>query len=313
MPIYLNYGEEVFLVEYNTRKKIDEYNLANPSMNLIYLNDDSIDRLVQNCEQLPFFDENKVIVAKNTGIFTGGNKKISADKVEEILEYIQKLPDYVILIFSEESVDKRLTAYKKIAKIASCTEYKYNNIVDLSNWITKGIKTLGGKIEFEVAQYLAESCGPSMTYLYTEIQKLATLNKEGREINKSLINSVCMKSEQGIIFDLTDAIGNRDAKKALTLINDFVLQKQPEQYLIVMIYKHVRNLYAIKVAQREGRASAENLGMNPYVYKKAIPQANKFTEKELKNVLDKIIELDEKSKTGEMNIRVGMDTIVALI
>ena len=55
------------------------------------------------------------------------------------------------------------------------------------------------------------------------------LKKEGREINKNLINSVCMKSEQGIIFDLTDAIGNRDSKKALGLINDFILQKHPYQ------------------------------------------------------------------------------------
>jgi len=313
MEIYLNYGEENFLVEYNTKKKVDEYNLSNPSMNLIYLTDDNIDKLIQNCEQLPFFDEKKIIVAKNSGIFSSGSKKISADVIEKTLEYVEKLPDYVVLIFSEESVDKRLTAYKKISKIAKCTEYKYNNMVDLANWIVRGIKTLGGKIEFDVAQALAEACGPSMTYLYTEIQKLATLSKEGREINKSLINSVCMKSEQGIIFDLTDAIGNRDAKKALALINDFVLQKQPEQYLIVMIYKHIRNIYAIKVAQREGRAGAEVLGMNPYVYKKAIPQANKFTEQELRKLLDKIIELDEKSKIGEMNIRVGMDTIVALI
>ena len=80
-----------------------------------------------------------------------------------------------------------------------------------------------------------------------------------------------------------------------------------------MIYKHIRNLYAIKVAQREGGASAETLGMNPYVYKKAVPQANKFKEEELKSILMKIIELDEKSKIGEINIRIGMDAIVAMI
>ena len=65
MEIYLNYGEENFLVEYNTKKKVEEYNLSNPSMNLIYLNDDNIDKLIQNCEQLPFFDEKKIIVAMN--------------------------------------------------------------------------------------------------------------------------------------------------------------------------------------------------------------------------------------------------------
>ena len=313
MPIYLNYGEESYLVEYNVNKLISEHDLSNPSMNLINLTDETIDKLIANCEQLPFFDDKKVIVAKNTGLFASGNKKVSSDIIEKTLEYIENLPEYVVLIFSEESVDKRLTAYKKVSKISKCIEYKYNNVVDLANWITKGIKTLGGKIEFDVAQYLAEVCGPSMTYLYTEIQKLATLNKMGREINKSLINSICMKSEQGIIFDLTDAIGNRNAKKSLVLINDFILQKQPEQYLIVMIYKHIRNLYAIKVAQREGRAGAEVLGMNPYVYKKAVPQANKFKEEELKSILMKIIELDEKSKIGEINIRIGIDAIVSMI
>jgi DNA polymerase-3 subunit delta len=133
MEIYLNYGEEIFLVEYNTKRKIEEYNLSNPSMNLIYLNDDNIDKLIQNCEQLPFFDEKKVIVAKNTGMFSSGNKKISSDVIEKTLEYIEKLPDYIVLIFSEDSVDKRLTAYKRISKIAKCTEYKYNNIVEIEN------------------------------------------------------------------------------------------------------------------------------------------------------------------------------------
>jgi len=311
MAIYLNYGEEEFLRQYNTDKLVENNSLANPEMNLIYLDDNSINKLIDNAEQLPFFDEKKVIVVKKSGIFTSSNKKISQTALDEILQYLEKLPEYVELIFNEEDVDKRLTAYKKISKIAKCTEYKYNSIVDLANWITRGMKSLGGEIDMKTAEYLAEVCGPSMKYLYTEVQKLAILSKEYEKITPKLIDKVCMKSEQGIIFDLTDGIGEKKHEKALQLINEFILQKQSEQYLLIMIYKHIRNLYTIKLGQAKGRVDAQELGINPYVLKKMTGQVNKFSLQELKNILINLIELDFKSKTGDMDVRIGLESTIA--
>jgi len=311
MAIYLNYGEEEFLRQYNTDKLISANTLMNPSLNLVYLDDTSINKLIEHSEQIPFLDEKKVIVVKKSGIFASGNKKISQTVLDEILEYLEKLPDYVELIFNEEEVDKRLTTYKKISKIAKCTEYKYNSIVDLANWIVRGMKSLGGEIDIKVAEYLAEVCGPSMKYLYTEVQKLAILSKEYEKITPRLIDKVCMKSEQGIIFDLTDSIGEKNQEKALKLINEFILQKQSEQYLLIMIYKHIRNLYFVKLAQAKGRADAQELGINPYVLKKILVQVNKFSTEELKKILISLIELDSKSKLGEMDARIGLESIIA--
>ena len=224
-----------------------------------------------------------------------------------------KIPDYVELIFNEEEVDKRLTAYKKISKIAKCTEYKYNSIVDLANWIVRGMKSLGGEIDIKVAEYLAEVCGPSMKYLYTEVQKLAILSKEYERITTKLIDKVCMKSEQGIIFDLTDSIGDKNQEKALHLINEFILQKQSEQYLLIMIYKHIRSMYLVKLAQVKGKVDAQELGINPYVLKKIIGQVNKFSLEELKKIVMSLIELDSKSKLGELDARIGLESIIANI
>jgi len=255
-------------------------------------------------------DEKKVIVVKKSGIFTSGNKKISQPILDEILEYLEKLPNYVELIFNEDDVDKRLTVYKKISKIAKCTEYKYNTVVDLANWIVRGMKSLGGEIDIKTAEYLAEVCGPSMKYLYTEVQKLAILSKEYEKITPKLIDKVCMKSEQGIIFDLTDSIGEKKQEKALQLINEFILQKQSEQYLLIMIYKHIRSLYMVKLAQVKGRVDAQELGINPYVLKKITGQVNKFSIKELKNIVNTLIELDFGNKTGDIDVRIGLETMI---
>ena len=61
MELYVFYGEEDFLREYNSNKIINSYNLSNPSMNFVKLDDETISKLPDNCEQMPFCDENKVI------------------------------------------------------------------------------------------------------------------------------------------------------------------------------------------------------------------------------------------------------------
>lgn len=312
MGVYVFYGEEDFLREYNSNKIINECNLTNPDMNFIKLNEESIGKLPDNAEQLPFIDNKKVIYVKNSGFFTSG-KKISASVIERVTEYLTKVPEYVEIIFNEESVDKRLTPYKKLSKVVKFEEIKFRGEVDLANWICGGMKKCGAVIDFETAKYLGEVCGPSMSYLHSEIRKLAVLAKEGEKIDKDLIDKTCVKSSQGVIFDLTDAIGNGDKAKALKLLDELILKKEAEQFILIMLYKHFRNLFLLRVATDEGCASAEFLGINPYVYRKLLSQVKRFSSEKLREVLAKFTELDYKSKRGEVDLRFGIEMVICCL
>lgn len=311
MALYVFYGEEDFLRDYNSDKIINESRLANPAMNLVKLSSENMDKLIANCEQMPFMDEKKVIYVKDSGMFTSG-KKVSAAVVESIVAYFENLPEYVVLIFNEESVDKRLNAFKKIPKSATVEEFKFRGEVDLANWIVSGMKKSGASIDIEAAKYLAESCGPSMSYLYSEIKKLAVLAKMGEKVDRKLIDAVCLKSLQGMIFDLTDKIGEKDKRCALRLVDELLLKKESEQFILLMLYRHFRNLFLLKVAEEEGTASAGYLGINPYVYRKLVTQVKKFSKEELREILRKFFELDGKSKKGDMDLRVGLEVILAV-
>ena len=285
MGIYIFYGEEDFLREYNSDKIINECNLSNPDMNFIKLTEESIGKLPDNSEQLPFIDSKKVIYIKNSGFFTS-NKKIGPSVIERVTEYLTKVPEYVEIIFNDESIDKRLSPYKKISKI-------YKVVIDI-----------------ETAKYLAEVCGPSMSYLYSEIKKLAVLGKEGEVINKELIDKVSVKSIQGIIFDLTDAMGIKDKPKSLRLLEELILKKEAEQFILIMLYKHFRNLFLLRVATDEGCASAEYLGINPYVYRKLLGQVKNYSADTLRGFLAKFTEFDYKSKRGEIDLRTGIEMVI---
>lgn len=311
MELYVFYGEEDFLREYNANKVVSACNLSNPSMNFVKLDDETISKLPDNCEQMPFCDEKKVVLVKNSGLFTSG-KKVPPSVTERVVEYLLNLPEYATVVFNEESVDKRLTPYKKLSKVGKFEELKYRGTVDLANWICSGMKKCNAEIDIEDAKYLADSCGPSMSYLYSEIKKLAVLNNEGEKITKNLINEVCVKSMQGIIFDLTDAIGNKDKKKSLILMNELILKKEAEQFILIMLYKHFRNLFLLRVATDEGRASADELSINPYVYRKLLGQVKNYEKNELRNILRKLVELDVKSKKGEVDLRIGLEVLLTV-
>ena len=47
--------------------------------------------------------------------------------------------------------------------------------------------------------------------------------------------------------------------------------------------------------------------------KKYREQASKFTKKELENMLKQLYELDLKAKTGLIDLRVGLDSIICSI
>ena len=312
MGIHVFYGEEDFLREYNSNKIISECNLSNLDMNFIKLNETSIGKLPDNCEQLPFFDSKKVIYVKNSGFFTSG-KKISPSTVERVTDYLISLPEYVEVIFNEESVDKRLTPYKKLSKVAEFSEQKYRGEVDLANWICSGMKKCGAEIDIETAKYLGEVCGPSMSYLHSEIRKLAILGREGEKIDKNLIDEVCVKSIQGIIFDLTDALGAKDKAKSLRLLEELILKKEAEQFILIMLYKHFRNLFLLRCATDEGVASAEYLGINPYVYRKLLGQVKNYSMDSLRKILAKFTEFDYKSKRGEIDLRTGIEMVICCV
>ena len=312
MGIYVFYGEEDFLREYNSNKIIQDCNLSNFDMNFIKLNEENISKLPDNCEQLPFFDSKKVIYVKNSGFFTSG-KKIASSVTERVVEYLLNLPEYVEVVFNEESVDKRLTPYKKLSKVGKFEELKFRGEIDLANWICSGMKKCGGSIDIETAKYLANVCGPSMSYLHSEIKKLAILSIEGESISKELIDKVSVKSIQGIIFDLTDAIGAKDKAKALYLLEELILKKEAEQFILIMLYKHFRNLFLVRVGLDEGCASAEYLGINPYVYKKLLSQVKNYSASELREILAKFTEFDYKSKRGEIDLRTGIETVICCV
>ena len=64
-----------------------------------------IPKVIDLAETMPFFADRRVILLENTGFFK--------NKADALADYMGSLPDYLVLIFVEEEVDKRTVCTRR--------------------------------------------------------------------------------------------------------------------------------------------------------------------------------------------------------
>ena len=152
-----------------------------------------------------------------------------------------------------------------------------------------------------------------MQDLINEIRKLIEYGGENSEITKKEIDLLCIKQLDSVIFDLTDNIGKKNVTKALQVLNDLLYQKEPIQKILITLYNHFKKLYITKLAIRENKNIAESLKLKPnqiFLVNKYKMQANYFGEKELRTIIEELINLDYNYKTGLMDLNIGLESIL---
>ena len=318
--IYLLYGEELFLLE-NTVKKIKTlFGEVVKGINFILIDDTNVKELIQDIETPAFGYEKKLIIARNTGLFKAEGKR----KNKEISDLKEKLDNYitsnidiinnsVILVFIEEEADSRLKLFKTLDKLGIVCKFDFQKPIQ----IEKRIKTICNgykvKIDDSTLKYFIEVCGTNMQDVINEIRKLIEYTGEGGTIKKEDIDSLTIKKLESVIFDLTDNLGKKEVKIALEVLKNLIYNKEPIQRILVMLYNHFKKLYFLKLATKYNKDIISSLNLKPnqtFLVNKYKAQSKYFSEKELKEILQSLRDLDFNYKNGLIDLQVGLEAIL---
>ena len=115
------------------------------------------------------------------------------------------------------------------------------------------------------------------------------------------------------IFDLTDNLGKKSTKNALEILNELVYNKEPVQKILILLYNHFKKLYLVKLSEKYNRDVANTLELKAnqiFLIPKYKMQANSFKEEELIKILKELIELDNKTKRGLLDLNIGLEAIL---
>jgi DNA polymerase-3 subunit delta len=314
--IYLFYGEETFILETMLKKIKNKFGELLSGINYVMLDSNNIDRIIENIETPSFGYEKKLIIAKDTGLFTK-TKKAEENKITiKLTEYIENNAKYiqenVVIVFIEDEIDKNKLA-KQIETSGVVCNFEKLKADELIKRLKSIVNAYKVNIEPATIKYLLEVSGTNMHSLINEVRKLIEYTGEGGEITNKTIDLLATKQVEAVIFDLTDSLGKKEIKTALQILKNLLYQKEPMQKIIITLYNHFRKLYIVKLADKYNENVADSLNLKAnqlFLVSKYKQQSKYFSEEELKNVLQEFIDLDRNYKLGIIDINIGMETIL---
>lgn len=337
------YGEDTYRSHQKLaqiKAKFIDASLGDTNLSVLDCADKDIDytQITRSVLAMPFLAKSRLVIIKN--LLSSGKKKLQ----EQFLGFLDKIPETTILvIYESEKVDRRTVLFKAFTKTKStkatseesspagdsppqrcniqAQEFKLLEPYELKKWIKGEVVIQGGKIDNAAIDKLIEYVGNDLWRLSNEIQKLISYNLQPTTSEVELLVRPRVVAN---VFDLIDAIGTKNIKKAQSELSKLLEAGENELYIFTMIVYQFRNLLIIKDLMISPKSQALNSkqsqnskfeiskqsGLHPFVAEKTMNQAKNYTFDRLKEIYQLLLDYDIKMKIGQIEPRLALDLIL---
>jgi DNA polymerase-3 subunit delta len=185
----------------------------------------------------------------------------------------------------------------------------------LTGWIMERASKSGGQFDPRAAVLLASLVGDDARLANQEITKLLTYVNFERSVSEQDVNQLTPLLEEKNIFELVDALGNRDQKTATAVFHQ-LLEDQEQMGIFSMIVRQFRLLLLTReiLDQNDTEVDVVNrLNLHPFVARKIVTQARHFSQKRLDAIYHMLLQIDLETKTGVMDVDLNVDLLIAEI
>jgi DNA polymerase III subunit delta len=212
---------------------------------------------IEALRTLPFFGGGKVVWLKNAN-FLGDDQKARSAAVQEALEELTDtinagLGSEIAFLLSAIEVDKRRSFYKSLSKRA---ELQIFDKLDSSRggWEEEATEIVLGRARKRKLQFDEDALelfvlltGGDTREIENELEKIDIYLGKERAVNVDLVRELVPLTREGVIFDLSNALAERDLERALGLVRQLLDQGESAiGILLVAILPTVRNLLLAK-------------------------------------------------------------------
>jgi DNA polymerase-3 subunit delta len=228
-------------------------------------------------------------------------------------EYLASPNETTFFVFTEDEVDKRSKLFKTVQKNGYAAEFSVQDESTLKRWILGILKREGRNISENTLQLFLSKTGTDMENIYMELEKLICYTIGRDVITSEDVEAICTTRVSNHIFDMINAIADRQTDKALSLYYDLLALKEPAMRILFLIARQFNILLQVKEMKAKGfdnKAIGSAVSLPPFIAGKYVAQASKFKTSELKKAVEQCVEAEEAVKSGKMNDMMSVELVI---
>jgi DNA polymerase III delta subunit len=248
-----------------------------------------------------FGDARLVVVEDVDGRREGDGRRKGGWKaadVDAVAGYLRDPAPATVLALVAEDVKKTSALWKACAKAGQVLEFAVDP-KKLVGWVGEQFRLRGARAEHEACAALVQIVGTDLHALSVEVDKLATW-AAGEPIGEREVLALAAPLRDDPLYVLTDAVGARDAARALELSEaNFERDPRPRRdvapRLAGAIAAHMARLATLKRMAERGigpKEAAASLSLNPFHAQRLSEQAEGYSPEELEDAIVRLAALD---------------------
>lgn len=307
--VYFFCGEEPYFIDQLT--ELLETHVLNDmekafNQTIAYGKDVNARAIAETCGRLPMMAEKQLVIVKEAQALS-----LKEEEEKQYLAYLKNPVKSTVLVFAWKhgKPDGRKAFSKEVAKSAVFFESKplYENQVGA--WIKRWLTDRKYKLEEEANELLVESLGTDLSKIANELEKLTINKPAGSSITREDVEEQVGISKDYNVFELSNALGNKNRTKAYQITNYFVAN--PKSGPLVLVLGTLQTFFSKVFAYHYNKNLPDKdiaaaIKVNPYFLKDYKAAAQHYPPQKLEHVFYTLEEYDLRSKgVGNSDIKEG--------
>ena len=310
-PIYLFHGEEDFLIDEALQliigKVLDE-GTKGFNLDVVYGSNVEVKDVVAHASSFPMMRGKRVVVVKEF------EKLATTDVAKDVIgAYINNPLESTILALVALDPDFRKRPFTDLKKKAELVECKplYDNQVPA--WIADRVKSQGRQTNAEACRLIQAYVGNSLRSLQNELDKLYVFIGDRKTFTAEDVAAVVGATKGYTVFELQNAIGRRDAKEAIRILERMLENGQSPTMIIVMLSRFFTQLWKltdVRARRMPEQDISREIGVPPYFVKQYLEFRTNFDVVQIEQCFKALLEADTTLKSTSRDPRLVLDLLV---
>lgn len=294
--IYL-YGEEAFLLDECLNRLINAVvDESGRDFNLMVVSGKDVDptSLMDTARTFPIFASRRMIVVKQA-------QQLTAAQNELLSHYITNPVDECCLVFCADKIDKRKKFFQTFKKKGELVEFKPLFANKIPAFVRDRVRQMDKQFSEDGLELFCKRVGTNLSEIVTELNKVCSYCGDAHLIDSPDVAAVVSDARVDSVFDLTDAIGEKDLSRTLVLLERLQEEGEAPLKILAMITRHFRQLWKTR-SLLDQQASQQDIArivkINPYFVQQIVRQSNKFSLNHYPRAFELFIQLDLALKSS---------------
>ncbi len=297
--VYLLHGDESYFID-TISSYIQEHLIPETekdfNQSVLYASDVTLGQVLEAAKRFPMMAEKQLVILKEA-------QQFKADQWETLIPYFEQPLESTVLVIEHKhkKADSRKKWVKSIAKAGVSFESKklYEN--QLPGWIHDYLVNKDYRIGQKSSLLLASYLGNDLSKVTNELNKLLINLPEGTTINENHIEQNIGISKDYNVFELQNAIGQRDFAKAISIARYFGQnpKNHPIFATIPVLLTYFSKLLGIHFAHQNKLKRNDilsNCGIPPFLAESYFEASRNFTGAQCAKAISLIRMCDQKVK-----------------